>query len=214
MKRLLLLQAIGCIVFTGFTLLFYITDIFSPVSMIVLYSIMGVISIINANKYLMQPMKEISTHDELTGCYNRVKLDSKIGEYENIKTYSIIFFDVNNLKAANDFHGHDYGDVILVKASNQLRYWHTYGHLYRIGGDEFIVVIPNMSLQKVEKLIYKWYDELSILNTEYKDDFICDFSYGIGHKGKFTSKPFDHVLKEADDKMYEMKKKKGAIRRV
>ena len=154
---------------------------------------MGIANIINARIMLIKPIEEVSTHDELTGCYNRVKLDSKIGEYENYKTYAIIFFDLNNLKSANDTHGHDYGDTILIRTSNQLRYWHTYGDLYRIGGDEFIVVVPNAIKSRLEKILNKWYDTLSILNTDYKDQFICNFSYGIAYKTKNSLRKEDKI---------------------
>ena len=204
MRKLLILQAMGCILFAIIIIILHILNIFSPISVIILYFIMGIANIINARIMLIKPIEEISTHDELTGCYNRVKLDSKIGEYENYKTYAIIFFDLNNLKAANDTHGHDYGDTILIRASNQLRYWHTYGDLYRIGGDEFIVVVPNAIKSRLEKILNKWYDTLSILNTETLPEFkgqVIDIleDYFEEHHVNIPCTDKDDAIKDGED---------------
>ena len=109
---------------------------------------------------------------------------------------------------SHDTYGHDYGDIILTRASEQLRYWHEYGELFRIGGDEFIVVVTNMSLSRLEELLSKWYENLSGLNKEYNKLFENNFSYGIGYKEKDSKKSFEDVLNEADKNMYQMKRKK------
>lgn len=59
---------------------------------------------------------------------------------------------MNNLKKMNDVHGHNAGDKVLIKAAEQLSFWHKYGELYRIGGDEFIVVVTNMSAQGLDAI--------------------------------------------------------------
>lgn len=166
---------------------------------------MGIGNVANARNMLMKPIEEISVHDKLTGCYNRVKLDNKIPEYENYSNYAIIFFDVNNLKKMNDIHGHDDGDKLLIDASNQLRFWHEYGDLYRLGGDEFIVVVPNVSKSQLESILTMWHKEQPVLNQSYNDDFVCDFSYGVYYKTPFTKLSFNEIMSNADNRMYKMK---------
>ncbi len=211
MKRLLILQIIGCLLFAGFVALLWALGIFSPVSAVILYVILGLGNVINARTMLMKPIEHLSTHDKLTGVYNRIKLESKIPEYERYSDYAIIFFDVNNLKKINDIHGHHAGDKILIAASNQLRFWHKYGYLYRIGGDEFIVVVTNMPETRLDSIVHEWYSTLTVLNEEFNDDFICNLSYGIYFKTVSSSMSFKEVMEHADVKMYEMKKemKKG-----
>lgn len=208
LKRLLILQIIGCLLFAGLVALLWALGIFSPVSVIILYVILGLGNVINARTMLMKPIEHLSTHDKLTGVYNRIKLESKIPEYERYSDYAIIFFDVNNLKKINDIHGHHAGDKILIDVSNQLRFWHKYGYLYRIGGDEFIVVVTNMPETRLDSIVHDWYSTLPILNEEYKDDFVCNLSYGIYYKTVSSPMSFKEVMEHADVQMYEMKKAK------
>ncbi len=205
MKKLIVLQVVGVLLFSIFVILLVEFSLFSPVSAVVLYACFGVTNIINAWVMLIKPVAEISVHDRLTGCFNRLKLDQKIPDYEDCDSYSIIFFDINNFKYVNDIYGHEVGDKLLLKATEQLKYWEEFDDLYRIGGDEFIVVLPDMKTNKLESKLNKWYGSIPILNEEYKDDFICNFSYGVAVKEKGSDNSFDTVLSDADGKMYAMK---------
>ena len=207
MKRLVILQIVGCLLFTAIIMILYAVGIFSPLSVIILYVLMGLTNIVNARIMLMKPIEDLSTHDKLTGCHNRSKLEPKIQEYEKYNEYAVIFFDVNNLKKVNDIHGHTDGDKMLIVASDQLRFWYKYGDLYRIGGDEFIVVVTNMEREHLEPILTGWYEKLPALNAEYDDDFVCNFSYGVFYKTADRSMSFKDIMESADEKMYEMKKK-------
>ena len=202
LKRLIALQAIGCLLFAGIITALWYIGVFSPLSVIIAYLFLGLCNILNAKTMLMNPIEALSRYDKLTGCFNRTTLDSKINEYEKFSDYAIIFFDVNNLKKMNDIHGHSDGDKILIKASNQLRFWHKYGDLYRLGGDEFIVVVTNMTRDKLESIVDEWHSCLPALNEDYEDDFVCNFSYGICYKTSSDSKTFHDVMESADEKMY------------
>ncbi len=204
MKKLIFLQCLGVAVFGFIVLMLNFFGIFNIFSVILVYAVMGICNIVNARSILLKPIERVSTHDRLTGCYNRVKLDMRAEDYSNSE-YSVIFFDVNNLKKMNDTHGHDDGDRLLIRASNQLRFWSDYGDLYRIGGDEFIVVIQNMNPLRLETLLHDWYGKLPSLNRDYPDDFICDFSFGIGTKKNGMT--FEETVNEAAEKMYQMKTK-------
>ncbi|MBR0542481.1 MAG: GGDEF domain-containing protein [Clostridia bacterium] len=212
MKKLLLLQTIGIILFVIGTVWLDAVNAFTPTTQIILYTVLGVGNVINAKTHLLKPIEELSIHDKLTGVYNRNKLDMVVPEYENYNEYAIIFFDVNNLKKMNDIHGHDDGDRLLLEASRQLRFWHRYGDLYRIGGDEFIVVLPNFKQSQVEKILAKWTPLLPPLNAEYEDDFVCDFSYGTFYKTAGDSSSFEEIMNRADEEMYKMKKERKVQR--
>ena len=206
MKRLVILQIIGCLLYAAVVALLYILDAFSPVNAIILYVIMGLANIVNARIMLMKPIEDISTHDKLTDCYNRTMLEDKIREYEKHSEYTVIFFDVNNLKRINDIHGHTEGDKILIRAADQLRFWNKYGDLYRLGGDEFIVVVTNMTGEALEPIISSWYSKQPALNADNDDDFVCDLSYGISSKIGNDLISLKSIMDSADEKMYEMKK--------
>ena len=207
-KKLIILQVIGVILFTMLTLLLVRLDAFTPTNEILAFILLGIGNVVNARNKLMKPIEELSIHDKLTGCYNRTKLDLKIPEYENYAEYAVIFFDLNNLKKMNDIHGHDDGDQLLIDASNQLRHWHEHGDLYRIGGDEFLVVVPNAHEAELSKTVEDWYNKQPALNTEFGDDFVCDFSYGICCKTKSEPLSFEEIMNRADENMYLMKKKR------
>ena len=206
LKELIVLQALGIVLFVTLSVILDILNLFSLTSSIIVFSILAVCNVINAYSQLIKPVAELSFYDELTNCYNRVRLHSKIKEYENYYTYAVIFFDVNNLKKVNDVHGHEDGDKILVEASDQLKYWFRYGDLYRIGGDEFIVVVPNIEKEQLDAIVKQWYQQLAPLNAQYNDDFICDLSYGVYYKSGSDTASFEDIMNNADKQMYTMKR--------
>lgn len=143
-----------------------------------------------------------SEHDELTGCYNRVHLNRVKPWYENQPNMFIIFIDVNNLKKMNDIFGHDAGDALLRNAASKLRFWNSYGDVYRLGGDEFMIVLTNKKYDFCMRLLKTWYPTVGVLNRT-EDGFKCVLSYGIAEGKRGSS--FDELEKLADDNMYEMK---------
>lgn len=90
--------------------------------------------------------------DAMTGVGNKTayidlihKLDKKISE--NSTRFSIIVLDVNGLKSINDNFGHEQGDMVISDAAEALKRVFTADRVYRIGGDEFIIVL-NLYLQR------------------------------------------------------------------
>ena len=145
----------------------------------------------------------VSEHDELSGLYNRVRFDKVKRDYENCSSVCIIFLDLNNLKRMNDIFGHDAGDELIRKASKQLDYWSYKGDCYRMGGDEFMVVLTDLSQQECEKLVTRWYSKLKCINNSESDGFKCVFAYGMAYSDLCIN--IDELLREADEKMYQHK---------
>ncbi len=153
--------------------------------------------IINMNSIL-----DNSSRDALTNCYNVAHLQDMVAEYEQSEQFVIIFIDVNNLKRMNDTCGHKAGDNLLISAANKLNFWSKYGDVYRVGGDEFMIVLTNIPVDRVITLLNSWYPTVGVLNRE-TDAFKCVLSYGIADG--FCGDSFESVKKLADDRMYEMK---------
>ena len=143
-----------------------------------------------------------SEHDELTGCYNRVHLEKVKSSYEMSDCYVICFIDVNNLKRMNDEFGHEAGDSLLRTASRHIQYWNSIADVYRIGGDEFMIVFKNKPLSRVNLLINDWYKTVGILNRA-SDGFRCVLSYGLALG--VEHRKFEDTMREADNNMYSMK---------
>ena len=87
-----------------------------------------------------------------------------------------------------------------------MKYWFRYGDLYRIGGDEFIVVVPNIDKEQLDTIVKQWYQLLAPLNAQYNDDFICDLSYGVYYKSGSDTASFEDIMNNADKQMYTMKR--------
>ena len=93
-------------------------------------------------KYEKEKLLYISNTDELTRCFNRHAYEERINNLDLREEWIYISMDLNNLKHTNDSLGHAAGDELICAAANCMREsFGKYGNVYRIGGDEFVVII-------------------------------------------------------------------------
>lgn len=142
-------------------------------------------------------------HDQMTGLYNRAKYAEMLKkDYIALEKVAILYFDVNNLKLVNDQFGHDKGDELIRQAADSIRVvGQEDADAYRLGGDEFMVVLPNGDSKEAEAFIEKWRQNLKTMNSvprAVKCDVACGYACGSG-------KVFSEILKIADRNMYENK---------
>ncbi len=141
--------------------------------------------------------------DASTQVYNKNKYQQMIKEYyPKISQIAVVFFDINNLKIINDEHGHLIGDkAILTMASYLNEYANIQRRIYRIGGDEFMMIIDSPTTGEAEQIA----SEISKASAKevITEDIPFSFSYGIAY-GKGSN--IMTVIKEADHKMYEYKR--------
>lgn len=122
--------------------------------------------------------------------------------YPKIEQIAVVFWDLNNLKYINDKYGHAMGDKVIEKLSSVLYDHSDERHrVYRIGGDEFLMVIDNPGRNEPEGIIEAVREKLEAENAkkEIKISSAAGFAYG---KGSDIVK----VVEEADAHMYENKK--------
>ncbi|MEX0335885.1 GGDEF domain-containing protein [Vibrio tubiashii] len=136
---------------------------------------------------LIKQINDEACIDELTGLYNRKKLSSI-----RLKLFDLIYIDLDGLKLVNDTKGHAVGDLMIIRvaqAINQVLGRHD--QAFRIGGDEFVIVVkPSQGSKFVEKL-----------KQELKGESI-KFSYGI----ELTNiDELGLALEKTDQAMYRMK---------
>lgn len=95
--------------------------------------------------------------DSLTGAYNRRAFNEGAGLEDARGSFgALAVFDLDNLKDVNDRHGHKYGDALLVHFANILRAGlRSSDKLYRLGGDEFLLVMPRAVSEVVEKRMHE-----------------------------------------------------------
>lgn len=148
-------------------------------------------------------MKQLSERDEMTGLFNRNKYLSMIhDEYPQMDKLCVIFFDVNNLKKINDSQGHEKGDALITAASSMIMTLTDINRkAYRIGGDEFVIIVENPQEGEIDTLLQKWEELVALKNqkTEVDLSVAVGFAYGEG-------KEIDKIIKEADQLMYQKKK--------
>ena len=109
------------------------------------------------NYNLAQEMTYISTHDVLTDLGNRHSFNSTMRMVEGMDlSVGVCFIDINGLKQVNDTKGHDAGDSLIKEVANAITTVFKKKYCYRIGGDEFVALIPQMDgdyfYQLTEKL--------------------------------------------------------------
>ena len=89
-------------------------------------------------------MYEMSTTDTLTKLNNRRAFETVLAELSDSRIVGVIFCDVNGLKSANDTLGHAAGDALLQRFSDLLRKRFSPSDIFRISGDEFVVLLPDI----------------------------------------------------------------------
>jgi len=165
----------------------------------------SIIRSIEERKKAERAMLELSYRDQLTGLYNRrfyedelKALDAK----ENLPL-ALVMADVNGLKATNDALGHQEGDLLLQCMAKTLKEeCPDTGVVSRIGGDEFIILLPKT--HEVEARHY--IDRIqSALSKKGRRNLM--FSLSIGYAVKETMKEdIRETFKSAEDKMYQNKR--------
>ena len=102
-----------------------------------------------------EEMEKRTYHDALTGLYNRFGVDREIKAWwSEIKTAVMLTLDIDDFKFINDLYGHAIGDEVLKKLSRiLLSYFGDVGIVGRNGGDEFIVILKDISAAEAEKRI-------------------------------------------------------------
>ena len=98
------------------------------------------------NQKLIAELRMLSRYDQMAGCDNRNAFEEDAIAAERTHTgYGIVFADLNGLKLTNDTLGHSKGDELIIHARETLEEDFPDGHLYRIGGDEFLLMYRELT---------------------------------------------------------------------
>ena len=164
----------------------------------------GIYIDITYHKESQDKIKYLSFHDQLTGLYNRRFFEEEIKRLDAKENYplSLVMIDANGLKLINDTFGHKAGDLVLKKIAEILkREFRSDDVIARVGGDEFVILLPNTDSAAVEKIIERVKKAAS---KEKVEGIEVSVAYGWDTK----SDPYTHiddVFKRADTKMYSQK---------
>lgn len=155
------------------------------------------------NYLMLNKLRELSSRDMLTGVMNRNEMNNYIDWLSTLpdhqkKSVGVIFSDLNGLKRINDTQGHEAGDMLLKNAASALRKLFDARNIYRAGGDEFVVILTNVSQEHMEEKAGELYQIA---------DAYPDVSFAIGCSYETDSGQIHRALALADERMYEDKKR-------
>jgi diguanylate cyclase (GGDEF)-like protein/PAS domain S-box-containing protein len=165
-----------------------------------------------ANLSLRESLRLQSIHDALTGLYNRRYLEeSLIHELARTKrretALGVIMMDVDRLKQVNDTYGHEAGDALLQLLSNWLQSNVRRGDIScRYGGDEFVVILPDASLEDTILRARQICEGIRTLKVEHQGRSLGRMSVSVGVAGfPKHGETRDQLLEAVDAALYKAK---------
>ena len=164
-----------------------------------------------------QKLSILYIQDSFTGLYNRMAYNQlAIPLYNSCidenKPLAIMFFDADHLKMVNDKYGHDMGNVVIEGVADAIK--RSFPHeavAMRYGGDEFVVLIPDCNEQKAKNMEKSFHKTLKDMTSAKKLPFGIEASSGFVIAVD-NSRSLDDYINQADDLMYQAKKRHKAQR--
>ncbi len=168
---------------------------------------------IDERKEYEEQLKYLSTHDQLTGVFNRTFFEAFLEQQGKRREYpvSLLMCDLDGLKEVNDTYGHAAGDELIKACVKVLQASLRQGDfLARIGGDEFAVILPSTNAAAAQRIVSRIYRNVEAYN-ELEQGLPLSFSVGSATLDSPTRSLLE-VLREADKNMYALKKERGKNR--
>ena len=158
-------------------------------------------------------MSRLATLDALTGIRNKTAFDRQsmilTEELDRGETeFGFVMVDLNNLKIINDNYGHDKGDIAIKKLCRIICEVFSHSPVFRVGGDEFIVVLKNEDYHNIESLVRRFKDTIRLVSGDRNAEPWECVSAAIGYAlydGDLDTDT-ESVFSRADKEMYSCKK--------
>jgi putative two-component system response regulator len=160
---------------------------------------------------LNQRLERLAITDDLTGLYNRRQAMHRLEEHWALceryqRPVSVISIDIDHFKEINDSYGHSAGDLVLKGVADAMRHCvRTTDTVCRIGGEEFLIVLPCQTTQEAEVCAQRCRTAVAAQSWECNGQTIhATISAGIAGRRQGMSQAAD-LLKEADTALYAAK---------
>jgi len=178
---------------------------------VVIFILTAVAFLIAQQKYTRR-LYQISIRDSLSGLFNRKYifdfLDEALKKTITDKSdLSILLLDIDDFKFANDQFGHPFGDEVIKQIAKICQYSHrTEDIAGRIGGEEFLCVLPNINNDECLKIAQRVLDNIANHNfiTESGELYSVTVSIGIAHYNSKVKNSLDLYI-QADKALYQAK---------
>lgn len=154
-------------------------------------------------KFEKEKLFYTSTTDAITKCLNRHAYEEDIARLDPLEEWIYISLDLNGLKQVNDTYGHVAGDELICAAAGCMESsFHKYGKIYRIGGDEFVVIVTK-HIPQFKEMLKEFDDSVSNWHGELVKSMTISYGYVYSTEQKWET--VYNIAKEADDRMYQSK---------
>lgn len=135
--------------------------------------------------------------DQMTGVFNRNVFVFDSAKLQNKRNIGIVSFDLNGLKKINDTEGHEQGDAYIIASAELIvRCFHDVGRVYRIGGDEFVALMPNTTSDTISGKLAHFEQACHAA----KLSIACGSAYAD------NAEDISQMLRNADNAMYDNKR--------
>lgn len=173
--------------------------------------VLWVASNISERHQLESRLRALSDTDQLTGLYNRRKLEHDLAHHHESAARhavptSVFIFDLDNFKIVNDTQGHHAGDAIIRSVADVCRSaFRQTDTVFRYGGDEFVVALPNTGSEQAVQFAERLHDALrKALGRFLTEGAVVTASIGVTTMLP-TDRSYEDALKRADRALYEAK---------
>lgn len=146
----------------------------------------------------------LSYHDQLTELYNRRFFEEELRRLDVERNYplSIVYADVNGLKVVNDAFGHESGDQLLILVAGAMKSaCRADDIIARIGGDEFLILLPKTDASQAVRIIERIKEGIGIVRF---NGMSASVSFGVETKTE-SSQSTSEVMNSAERNMYQAK---------
>lgn len=162
-------------------------------------------------KHYMNYIHSLAYRDGLTGLRNKTAYDSAMERIEadmelGVAKYALAMIDLNFLKKINDTYGHEHGNDYLLKLCQMLKDTFRDSGVFRIGGDEFLVLIEDQEYEQRDELIQRLRDNIAVEQEKDSEPWEkVSAAIGVAVYDAETDKSAKDVFDRADALMYENK---------
>lgn len=161
--------------------------------------------------------EKLAFSDKLTGLFNRTAYENAVKDLDEEISNQIyiqggivvVCFDLNNLKKINDTQGHTQGDAYIKAFANiLLNVFRDKGNVYRTGGDEFVTILRDMTVDDAQLLVDKMNAEIGAYNVDFQAQWqgvMLSTAYGISDYRPTYDTSLQDVIERGDQNMYTNK---------
>ncbi|MBA7561707.1 hypothetical protein ES708_03347 [subsurface metagenome] len=166
-------------------------------------------------KRMEEELKRLAHYDTLTGAYDRgyglglLQRQLKLSKRDK-SPLLLAYCDLDNLKDVNDEFGHEEGDRAMVQVAKLFKsILREVDIITRMGGDEFLLIFLDSSLNEIAIIRKRLNRELARLNHISKKPYKIEFSTGFSNYDPANPQSMDELIRIADENMYKEKKSKN-----